>query len=73
MPPVDNTPNVISSSFQLVYSTKAYNKIPIFEYESTTTGLTVVIAEVDGPIVNGFFCIGTYLETFCCIFLIFFI
>ncbi|XP_044752458.1 uncharacterized protein C05D11.1-like [Coccinella septempunctata] len=59
MPPVDKTPNVISSSFQLVYSTKAYNKIPIFEYESTTTGLTVVIAEVDGPIVNGFFCIAT--------------
>ncbi|KAL3282009.1 hypothetical protein HHI36_005212 [Cryptolaemus montrouzieri] len=59
MPPVDNTPNAISNSFELLYSSKAYDKVPIIEYKSTTTGLTVVIAEVDGPVVNGFFCVVT--------------
>lgn len=59
MPPVDNTPPTNAGSFELLYSSKAYNKIPISEYKSKSTGLTVVIADVEGPIVNGFFCVVT--------------
>ncbi|KAK9870443.1 hypothetical protein WA026_008009 [Henosepilachna vigintioctopunctata] len=59
MPPVDSTPNTVSGPFELLYSLKAYGKVPITEYKSTTTGLTVVIAEIDGPVVHGFFCVVT--------------
>ncbi|XP_017774305.1 PREDICTED: uncharacterized protein C05D11.1-like [Nicrophorus vespilloides] len=61
MPPTDSTPNMKNSvgSYELLYSLKAYNKVPVHEYKSTKTGLTVVIAEVDGPVVNGYFCLVT--------------
>lgn len=59
MPPVDNTPNINMGNFELLHSLKAYNRIPISEYISKKTGLTVVIAEVDGPVVNGYFCLVT--------------
>ncbi|CAH1183590.1 unnamed protein product [Phaedon cochleariae] len=62
MPPVDSTPSINMGNFELLYSLKAYNRIPVSEYISNKTGLTVVIAEVEGPVVNGFFCLAT--ETF---------
>lgn len=58
MPPTDSTPNIGMGAFELSYSLLAYNKIPVSEYKSKDTGLTVVIAEVEGPVVNGFFCVG---------------
>lgn len=59
MPPVDITPTSVSGSFELVHCVKAFNRIPVYEFKSKHTGLTVVIAEVDGPVVNGFFCLAT--------------
>lgn len=60
MPPTDSTPSLKGNNgFELLNTLKAYNKIPVSEYKSTKTGLTVVIAEVDGPIVNGYFCLVT--------------
>ncbi|KAI4464378.1 presequence protease [Holotrichia oblita] len=59
MPPVDSTPDIKTGNFELLYSLNAYNRIPVHEYKSKETGLTVVIAEVDGPVVNGFFCLVT--------------
>ncbi|XP_057672406.1 uncharacterized protein C05D11.1-like isoform X1 [Diorhabda carinulata] len=50
------------NKFELGYSLKAFGKIPVCEYVSRKTGLTVVIAEVEGPIVTGHFCLAT--ETF---------
>ena len=58
MPPVDNTPHVNTGTFELLYSLNAYERIPVYEYKSKETGLTVVIAETEGPVVNGFFCLG---------------
>lgn len=58
MPPVDNTPNINTGDFELAYSVQAYDRVPVYEYVSKRTGLTVVIAEVEGPVVNGFFCVG---------------
>lgn len=60
MPPVDSTPHVNTGNFELLYSLKAYDKIPVYEYKSKYTGLTVVIAEVEGPVVDGFFCLGIH-------------
>ncbi len=46
------------SDFNLLYSGKANNVIPVYKYASKKTGLTVVIAQVEGPLVNGYFCLG---------------
>lgn len=58
MPPADATPISNRSDFELCYSLKAFNKIPVSEYVSKETGLTVCIAQVEGPVVNGYFCLG---------------
>lgn len=44
--------------FEKVSSVKADGNIPITKYKSKTTGLSVIIAEVEGPLVNGYFCVG---------------
>lgn len=49
------------SSFELIASTKMNGKIPVTKYRSKRTGLTVVLGEVDGPVVNGFFSLGKYM------------
>ncbi|XP_022918722.1 uncharacterized protein C05D11.1-like [Onthophagus taurus] len=59
MPPVDSTPDINTANFELVYSLQAFNKVPVYEYKSKRTGLTIVLSEVDGPVVNGFFCLAT--------------
>lgn len=60
MAPVDNSPANISkiSKFELVASSQANDLVPVRKFRSTRTGLTLVLAEVDGPVVNGYFCLG---------------
>lgn len=48
------------SNFKLILSSKASNVIPVNKYVSQKTGLTIIIANVDGPLVNGFFCLGLH-------------
>jgi hypothetical protein len=45
-------------SFELICSLKANDLVPVHKYKSNATGLNVVIAEVEGPVVNGYFCLG---------------
>ncbi|PIK38225.1 hypothetical protein BSL78_24935 [Apostichopus japonicus] len=33
--------------------------VPVTKYKSKRTGLTICLAEVEGPLVNGFFCLAT--------------
>ncbi|XP_023940312.1 uncharacterized protein C05D11.1 [Bicyclus anynana] len=47
------------SHFKLISSTNASDAIPVNKYVSEKTGLTVIIANVEGPLVNGFFCLAT--------------
>ncbi|XP_045764374.1 uncharacterized protein C05D11.1-like [Maniola jurtina] len=47
------------SHFKLKSSIKASDVIPVNKYVSEKTGLTVIIANVEGPLVNGFFCLAT--------------
>lgn len=58
MAPTDNSPTHPPGGFELISSLEAYNKIPVYEFKSIRTGLTLVIAEVEGPVVNGYFCLG---------------
>lgn len=63
MAPVDNSPPIkVDGNFLLVGSSKANDLIPVHKYKSSLTGLTVVLAEVDGPVVNGYFCLGKSLD-----------
>jgi Zn-dependent M16 (insulinase) family peptidase len=38
---------------------RANDLVPVHKYKSSATGLIVVIAEVEGPVVNGYFCLAT--------------
>ncbi|CAK9798548.1 Uncharacterized protein C05D11.1 [Anthophora plagiata] len=59
MAPVDNSPRGNMGAFDFIYSIKANDTIPVHIYKSTDTGITVCIADVDGPVVNGYFCLAT--------------
>lgn len=48
-----------SEDFQLVFSGKIEDFTPVSKYKSKRTGLTVYIAEVDYPTVNGYICLAT--------------
>ena len=48
-------------SFQLVYDVVSNSKIPVRMYKSKDTQLSVAIAQIEGPLVNGYFCLGKYL------------
>lgn len=58
MAPTDNSPSHPPCGFELISSLEAYGRIPVYEFKSIRTGLTIVIAEVEGPVVNGYFCLG---------------
>ena len=59
MAPVDNSlSSPLNTHFQLISSLKANNLIPVHKYKSKLTNLQVVIAEVEGPLVDGHFCLG---------------
>ncbi|XP_013400143.1 uncharacterized protein C05D11.1 [Lingula anatina] len=50
----------MQQDFELVCSATANSgKIPVYKYKSRSTGLTVSIAQVDGPTVSGYFCLAT--------------
>lgn len=58
MAPVDSSPRGNMGGFELICSLKAIDTIPVHMYKSLNTGITVCIAEIDGPIVNGYFNLG---------------
>lgn len=45
-------------NFKLVYNVICNGKVPVSLYKSVDTDLSVFIAQIDGPLVNGFFCLG---------------
>ncbi|XP_035793712.1 uncharacterized protein C05D11.1-like [Anopheles albimanus] len=45
--------------FQRLVTAKANEAIQVHKYRSDLTGLTVVIADVEGPVVNGYFTLAT--------------
>lgn len=48
------------SALKHIATVLANDTIPVHKYKSERTGLTVVIGEVDGPIVNGYFALGKH-------------
>ena len=45
--------------YEVVASLKANGKVPVTKYKSKRSGLTVTLAQVEGPVVNGYFCLAT--------------
>lgn len=45
-------------NYKLIAHEKANGLIDVCKYKSTKTGVTVVIAQVEGPVVNGYFVLG---------------
>lgn len=46
------------SAFKHIATVLANDRIPVHKYKSESTGTTVVIGEVEGPLVNGYFSLG---------------
>jgi hypothetical protein len=64
MAPFDNcTAGGRSGNFELLCSLRANDLVPVHKYKSSATGLIVVIAEVEGPVVNGYFCLGKLIQS----------
>eukprot|EP00092_Neocalanus_flemingeri_P035801 GFUD01038981.1.p1 GENE.GFUD01038981.1~~GFUD01038981.1.p1 ORF type:complete len:1002 (+),score=290.69 GFUD01038981.1:52-3057(+) len=49
----------VLDQYQELAMLKANNQIPVAKYKSLRTGLTVTVAQVEGPVVNGYFCLAT--------------
>lgn len=49
----------MAGNFKLEATVKANDRIPVRKYRSEKTGLTVILAEIEGPVVNGYFCLAT--------------
>jgi hypothetical protein len=47
------------SSFELICETKANDVIRVRKFKSQKTGLKVVLADVEGPVVNGYLALCT--------------
>lgn len=48
----------MSAKLKLLTSAKVNGTIPVYKYESERTGLKIVLAQVEGPLVNGYFTLG---------------
>lgn len=46
------------TELKLLASAKVNGTIPVHKYQSNLTGITVVLAQVEGPVVNGYFTLG---------------
>ena len=52
--------------FELVSSALVADIIPVKKYRSKETGLNVCLVNIDGPIVNGYFCLCECILTLFC-------
>ncbi|XP_014253359.1 uncharacterized protein C05D11.1-like [Cimex lectularius] len=59
MPVEENSQPKAYGNFRLMTTSLSNNTIPVYKYVSEKTGLTVVIGEIEGPLVNGYICFGT--------------
>ena len=48
-----------NSHWKILTSFNLSSSLPIVKYQSTLTGLTIVLARAESPIVNGYFCLAT--------------
>ena len=53
-----NLHNKMNERYELLYEGKADGVIPVYKYKSKESGLTVAVCQVEGPLVNGYFCLG---------------
>ena len=44
--------------FEQLYLGKVDSRIPVYKYLAKRSGVRIVVAQVEGPLVNGFFCLG---------------
>jgi len=49
----------MSEHWELEADLKANNKIPVQRWRSKKSKMTLTLAQVDGPVVNGYFCLAT--------------
>lgn len=58
---VNTNSTTLSSNYEFLCELRASGTIPVVKYRSRRTGMNVVIARVEGPVVNGYFTLGKSL------------
>ena len=48
----------IANNYELICEIKVDDRIPVMKYKSKRTGVHVIVAKVDGPLVSGYFTLG---------------
>ncbi|XP_064101551.1 uncharacterized protein C05D11.1-like [Macrobrachium nipponense] len=56
---VNGRNSTLASNYELLCELKASGTIPVIKYRSRRTGLKIVLARVEGPLVNGYFTLAT--------------
>ncbi|XP_027214952.2 uncharacterized protein C05D11.1 isoform X2 [Penaeus vannamei] len=56
---VNTNSTTLSSNYEFLCELRASGTIPVVKYRSRRTGMNVVIARVEGPVVNGYFTLAT--------------
>lgn len=51
---------MVSKNFKLLATARLNDSIPVHKYESLRTGLRVVLAQVEGPLVKGYLTLGEF-------------
>ena len=55
-----NNPVILDTShWKILSSFNLSSSLPVVKYQSALTGLTIVLARAESPIVNGYFCLAT--------------
>lgn len=45
-------------TYKLITSAQINDKIQVTKYKSEKTGMSIILADVEGPVVNGYFTLG---------------
>ena len=51
--------NPICKNWELVTNVTIEDTLPVYKFRSKRTGMIIVLAEAESPIVNGYFCLST--------------
>lgn len=59
--PYRNSTSSLAEHYEYVCELRASGAVPVAKYRSKRTGLHIVLARIEGPLVNGYFTVGKHL------------
>lgn len=56
-----NSTKSLADNYEYVCELRASGSVPVAKYRSKRTGLHIVLARIEGPLVNGYFTVGKFV------------